>query len=470
MQHLSTWPTATRSCAGRRSSAPGPRPVTVLDLTYNSLEKKSESPAGNNFSLVDLGPHAGSATRSTSTRTRRTRSPAASNKYVELTDGDGTTHRFTGSNTRRHHLPGGARRRPPVPAHARPTDPARRWALTRPDRVTFFYDPDGYPTVVEDRNGNTLTFTLEDTPPAEDPGRPEAADHHGDRRRRVARFTIDYWARPRRRRPHVRGKIKRITDHTGSALDFEYYDDGNLRKLIQRGGTNADGTFLADRSFVFTYTTQTATARRSRLPPIASTPTRRRRTSPRGSTACVTRAARRHSSATWAPATGPTAGSSPRAPTAPAAVTTTPTTPSTGSRPWRAARARPEVRLRRRGQGHVDHEPAQPADDAGVERRPHGHEGHRAERQVRRVRLQRQRLLKTDEWDQDRANRTSYEYENLPVQNARRRDRRRCEMEGRAHDPAPEPTEDADGAEGNRDAHADERLPDVVRLRPRGAT
>jgi YD repeat-containing protein len=51
------------------------------------------------------------------------------------------------------------------------------------------------------------------------------------------------------------GKVQRITDHDGSALDFDYYDDGNLLRLTQRGGTTANGPAAPDRSFVFTYTT-----------------------------------------------------------------------------------------------------------------------------------------------------------------------------------------------------------------------
>src|SRR5206468_8612400 len=39
----------------------------------------------------------------------------------------------------------------------------------------------------------------------------------------------------------------------GHELDFEYYKDGNLLRLTQKGGINADGSLLADRAFVFTY-------------------------------------------------------------------------------------------------------------------------------------------------------------------------------------------------------------------------
>ncbi|MGH2755947.1 MAG: polymorphic toxin-type HINT domain-containing protein, partial [Actinomycetota bacterium] len=57
--------------------------------------------------------------------------------------------------------------------------------------------------------------------------------------------------------PQIRGNIKTITDHNGSELRFTYYEDGNLLRLTQAGGTNADGSPLANRSFVFTYTTPT---------------------------------------------------------------------------------------------------------------------------------------------------------------------------------------------------------------------
>jgi len=235
--------------------APGRGLATLVDLTYNSLEDHSDSPAGNNFSLsmsglsrlgtpIDIHPNNADIIS------------GKSNKYVIVTDGDGTTHKFangvTGADgvTRFTEPPG-------VNLYLRsiPTNPdSRRWAFTRPDKVTYFYDTDGFPTAITDRNGNTLTFTLEDTPPGEDPGGPKkritAVIDAGGRS-----FTIDYWSKAEAKKAHVRGNIQTISDHSGSRLDFEYYDDGNLLRLIQRGGTTANGEFLADRSFVFTYTT-----------------------------------------------------------------------------------------------------------------------------------------------------------------------------------------------------------------------
>jgi RHS repeat-associated protein len=234
--------------------APGRGLATMVDLTYNSLEDHSESPAGNNFSLsisgltrwgygLDIHPN------------KADEVSGRSNKYVTLTDGDGTTHEFTGTTqsdgtTNWTEPPG-------VNLYLRSlggTDPARQWALTRPDRTTFYFDSDGYARSVEDRNGNTLTFTLVDTPPGEDPGGPKkritkVTDAAG------RSFTVDYYSKSEVKKAHVRGNIKTIKDHSGSELYFEYYDDGNLLRLTQRGGTSANGATLADRSFVYTYTT-----------------------------------------------------------------------------------------------------------------------------------------------------------------------------------------------------------------------
>jgi YD repeat-containing protein len=235
---------------------PGRGLSTVLDLTYNALEDHSESPAGNNFSLaisgltrlgmgLDIHPN------------KADEISGQANKWVAFVDGDGTPHRFTGTTqpdgSTRWTEPAG------VNLYLRSiatNPPERRWALTRPDKVTFFFDEQGYPTAVVDRNNNTLAFTLDPVDPGDDPGGPK---------RHVTRvtdaggraFTVVYYTKADANKPQVRGKVRRITDHSGHALDFDYYDDGNLLRITQRGGSNADGTFLADRALVFTYTDNT---------------------------------------------------------------------------------------------------------------------------------------------------------------------------------------------------------------------
>jgi RHS repeat-associated protein len=224
---------------------------TVMDLTYNALEKKCDCPAGNNWSLaisslnrfgnpIDIHPN------------KADQISGRSNKYVEFTDADGTTHRFTDSNSDGNwEAPAG------VHFYLRPTgstDPNKYWALTRPDRVTFYYEQSGYPQSVVDGNGNTLTFTESSVAPADDPGGPKfkitkVTDAGG------RAFTIVYYTKADAKKPQIRGKVKSVTDHVGRELDFDYYFDGNLLRITQQGGTNPDGSFLPARSFVFTYTT-----------------------------------------------------------------------------------------------------------------------------------------------------------------------------------------------------------------------
>ncbi len=315
--------------------APGIGLATVVDLTHNSLEQKSESPLGNNFSLaisslVRLGnPLEIHPTQADTLAGRNTR-------FIEFTDGDGTTHRFDGQES------GGTEYwEEPAGVHLylreySPTDPQRKWALTRPDRVTFFFDEDGYPTFVEDGNGNELTFSLEAVPAGVDPGGPSkrisAVTDEGGRS-----FTLDYYAAAEAPTLAIRGKLRRLTDHGGSALDFDYYEDGNLLRLSQRGGTNADGSFLADRTFVFTYTTADGSGPAIPTPPTASAPTPPPSTNPPASTRSATPAVPRPPSPTAPPPTAagwpPTSGSSPPAPTGPETRPATPTTPPAASPP-----------------------------------------------------------------------------------------------------------------------------------------
>src|SRR5207248_1360777 len=144
---------------------------TVLDLTYNALEKKCDCPAGNNWSLaisslnrfgnpIDIHPN------------KADQIAGNANKYIEFTDAGGTKFKIT-----------------------KVTDPGGR------------------------------------------------------------SFNITYFTKADAKKPQIRGKVKSITDHLGRELDFDYYLDGNLLRITQKGGTNPDGSFLPDRSFVFTYTT-----------------------------------------------------------------------------------------------------------------------------------------------------------------------------------------------------------------------
>ena len=254
MQHLVNLGTGNSLVRLTPLSSTGRGLSTVLDLTYNSLEDRSESPLGDNWSLsisgltrfgapLDIHPnkaddHGGNAKR-----------------YIELTDGDGTVHRFTGRTA----TDGTVYWEEPAGVHLylrqhSTTDPARKWAITRPDGVTFYYDVDGHPTSVEDHHGNRITYTLETIPSGED---------HGWRKKRITAvtdaagraYTIGYHGKTTVHKSRIRGRVRSIRDHSGSEVTFGYYDDGSLRRISRVGGKRATGTALGSRHWYFNYTT-----------------------------------------------------------------------------------------------------------------------------------------------------------------------------------------------------------------------
>ena len=343
MQHLVNVANGNSILRWTPFSSPGRGLSTVLDLTYNGLEKKSESPVGNNFSMaisgisrlgnpIDIHPN------------KADEIGGRANKFVDLTDADGTTHRFVGKQaadgTTYWEEPDG------VHLYLRSlgtADPARRWAFTRPDRTTFYYDADGYPTSIEDANGNRITYTLRTRRPARIPAARRSASPRSPTPA-GARYDIAYYTKADAKKPQIRGKISRSPTTPAARWTSSTTRTATCCGSPSAAAPTAEGDFLADRSSSSPTRSPTAPARRSRRPPTASTPTPRSPTSPRGSTPCATRAARRRCSPTSAPAPATTAGSSPRAPTAPTRSPPTPTTPRPRDDRHRAAVARDQVR------------------------------------------------------------------------------------------------------------------------------
>src|SRR5499427_1071902 len=250
---------------------PGRGLSTVVRLTYNSLEEHSDSPAGNNWSLsisglsrlgdpIDIHPNNADSIA------------GRSNKFINLVDGTGRLLTFQGVTN-----PDGTTSwfEPPgvhlfLRSVTTDTTNPKFWAITRPDRVTFWYNSAGFPTFVTDKNGNTLSFTLSAVQPGDDPGGPKFhvtqvtdAAGQGPNPAPNRSFNITYFTKQTAKKPQIRGKVASIIDHlfdpnhpeNGHQLLFTYYDDGNLLKITEAGGFNADGTPLASRSWIFTYTT-----------------------------------------------------------------------------------------------------------------------------------------------------------------------------------------------------------------------
>ncbi len=241
-------------------ATPGRGIATIVDLTYNSLEEHSDSPAGENVSLnisgllrfgsrLDIHPNKADTLN------------GQSNRYVRFIDGDGTMHSFTGALDASGAVvwtePAGVNLY--LTSNPSTTDPKRYWRMTRPDGMTYWFDQDGYPRLVQDKNDNVLEFELVDTEAGQDPGGPK---------KRVSRiidaanraYVVDYYEKDEVKGGRVRGNVQSLTDHSGSKLVFDYYHDGNLRTLTQVGGISPEGVAVKDRTMVFTYTNPRGTA------------------------------------------------------------------------------------------------------------------------------------------------------------------------------------------------------------------
>jgi RHS repeat-associated protein len=235
---------------------PGRGLNTTVSLTYNSLEAGSVSQLGNNWSLalssltplglpLDIHPNAAD------TAAGRT------GKWVGFTDADGSYHRFSGNTAGTYYTaPAGVHLYLKYDGVATAD---KRWQIVKPDRTTYLFDAQGYPTRVQDGDGNALTIGLQDPVPAG-----EDAYGLGKRVTTVTdaggrAFTIAYYSKAETATPPLRGKLKSISDHAGHRLRFDYYDDGNLMRLSEEGGTNADDSYLAERALLATYTNPAGT-------------------------------------------------------------------------------------------------------------------------------------------------------------------------------------------------------------------
>lgn len=246
---------------------PGKGLSTVLNITYNSLEDHTDSPLGNNFSLQASSPTRFGIPLDIHPQRADTVGAGNPSKFIQFVDGDGTLLRFVAIGS------AGVYDAPPgVHLYLREVDSStgyvtKKYAMTRPDGVTFYYDTDGYPTEVKDINGNRLQYSLQGVAPGDDYSglkkhimsiKDEAGIGAGSAPERTVSFT--YYDAANAPKAPVRGRIRTITDHLGHVWKFAYYDDGNLLSITQVGGTRGDGSFLANRKFIFTYTTPTGAA------------------------------------------------------------------------------------------------------------------------------------------------------------------------------------------------------------------
>lgn len=217
--------------------SPGRGLATTVQLTYNSREHCRNEElqggagclAGNGWSFAissvlrfgsRIEEHPDSADQLAGRPDHR----------VEVVDADGTRHEYTSSDGNHWSRPDGF--------HYYLRKVSGNWLLTSPDRTTYAYNNDGFPLYAEDKNQNRITFVPDDV---NDPERVVAVQDAGGRQ-----FTLSYYGGDAAAGDD--GRLWSVTDHMGHSLEFQYYDDGNLRRLIEHGGSDGD------RIFVFTYT------------------------------------------------------------------------------------------------------------------------------------------------------------------------------------------------------------------------
>ncbi|MFI7067417.1 DNRLRE domain-containing protein [Kribbella sp. NPDC050124] len=231
---------------------------TFVRMTYNSLDT-SASAMGYGWSL------------STSTLNRLGSAldfhPRGQKWPTEitLTDGDGTSHTFalnkhgtTDETKWDYDHPKGVHlylQKVADPPDNK-TSVNRAWVLTRPDRTQFFFDDQGFQSVIRDKNGNETVFTYEERKSANKPVK--FLDYITDAASRRT-LTLDYFekgqaysyindagvktAATNLTNPKIIDQVESITDISGRKVTFTYTDKGLMAELVDGAGTSLAKTF-----------------------------------------------------------------------------------------------------------------------------------------------------------------------------------------------------------------------------------
>jgi RHS repeat-associated protein len=238
--------------------APGVGLSTDLELTYNSLDQRQCAPP----SRCPLGPGwsiaVSSLTRIGAFQFGGPQAATAQHDDFTLIDADGTAHRFTWEDDP---APLDGHWEAPAGVHlylhevdrddlclAHPVGHHASWAVTRPDRVTYFFDEQGgsgrpkWPVAVRDKNGNELCFKTGGNPPG---AQVQKVFDEGGRF-----FEIHY---NDEQSGGATEKVAWIQDHLEHRLEFSYDDNDQLEKVLERGGTDSSCSNPQNRCVRFEY-------------------------------------------------------------------------------------------------------------------------------------------------------------------------------------------------------------------------
>jgi RHS repeat-associated protein len=232
---------------------------TTLRLSYNSMSTM-DTTTGFGWSIEASAPiRLGQALQF---------HPATTPTSMVMVDGTGNAHQWALTTDASGNVTG----TPPAGVHlflqgkaCKPQDSnARAWKMTRPDRTTYYFDCEGYPTAQIDPNGNEADFSYSDRQSQNAPE--EFLDHITDPMgRNTLQFTyynkgdsysyVDSTgalvAATGLTDPAIIDHVRSITDVSGRTVDFYYTSQGQLGQLVDGAGTGTGNN--APKTFKFTY-------------------------------------------------------------------------------------------------------------------------------------------------------------------------------------------------------------------------
>ncbi|MFF3911723.1 DNRLRE domain-containing protein [Streptomyces sp. NPDC001848] len=223
--------------------------ATFARMSYNSLDT-TDSTLGYGWSLQTSTP--------TRLGTPLDFHPNPNPTEVTMTDGDGTSHVWTwNSTTSTWTSPAGVHLYLQQLASCGPQiTNARAWEMTRPDRTQFFYDCEGFPTAVVDKNGNEADFTYSSRKSENKPE--EFLSYITDPTGRKT-LTVNYYNKgdnysyidstgnlvndTNLTNPKIIDHIKSLIDISGREIDFYYTTQGLMARMVDGAGNSAAKTF-----------------------------------------------------------------------------------------------------------------------------------------------------------------------------------------------------------------------------------
>ncbi|WP_069462975.1 DNRLRE domain-containing protein [Actinacidiphila rubida] len=221
---------------------------TALRLSYNSMSTMDTS-TGFGWSIEASAPiRLGQALQF---------HPATKPTSVVMVDGTGNAHQWNwNATTSTWTSPPGVHLFLQGTA-CKPQDTnARAWKMTRPDRTTYYFDCEGYPTAQVDANGNEADFAYTSRQSENKPE--EFLDSISDPLH-IQTLTLSYYAKgdsysyidstgalvagTNLTDPAIIDHVRSITDVSGRTLDFYYTSQGLLRRFVDGAGTGVAKTF-----------------------------------------------------------------------------------------------------------------------------------------------------------------------------------------------------------------------------------